>query len=92
MNPVDTAKCEVITETQGAAESAGLLDVKGVAALCQCSTRTVRRLADSGAAPRPVKLGTLVRWRAETGDPMTGIRDWLAAGCPSCRTDRRATR
>lgn len=71
--------------TKRVATEAALLDVKAVAELCQCSTRTARRLSDSGAMPRPVKLGALVRWRAETGDPMTGIRDWLAAGCPSCR-------
>ena len=62
-----------------------LIDVQAVAALMSVSTRTVRRLADSGQMPRPVKLGSLVRWRAETGDPFTGVRDWIDAGCPSCR-------
>jgi len=66
-----------------------LIDVEAVAELLSCSTRTVRRLADSGAMPRPVKVASLVRWRAETGDPMTGIQDWIAAGCPSCRSSKR---
>ena len=62
-----------------------LMDVQAVATLLSVSTRTVRRLADSGQMPRPVKLGSLVQWRAETGDPFTGVRDWIDAGCPSCR-------
>lgn len=66
-----------------------LLTVDDVATLLNCSTRTARRLADSGAMPRPVKVASLVRWRAETGDPMTGIQDWIAAGCPSCRPAQR---
>ncbi len=56
-----------------------LLDVRGVAQLCCCSTRTVYRLADAGRLPRPVKLGALVRWRRAE------IDDWLADGCPPIR-------
>lgn len=74
------------------ADTAALLDVRAVAALLSCSTRTVRRMADCGQMPRPVRISKLVRWRAETGDPLTGLRDWLSSGCPSCRTDRRAGR
>ncbi len=62
-----------------AAESA-LLDVNAVAALCACSTRHIRRLADAGMMPRPVKLGALVRWsRAE-------VQRWLDDGCPNMRS------
>jgi excisionase family DNA binding protein len=60
-----------------------LLDVQQVAEILGISTRTVRRLADRGVMPRPVKLGALLRWPAETGDPMTGIHDWITAGCPT---------
>ena len=56
-----------------------LLDVNAVSKLCSCSTRTIRRLADAGSMPRPVKLGALVRWRR------TDIQDWLQAGCPNLR-------
>ena len=60
--------------------SAKLLDVKAVAQLLNCSSRHVYRLSDAGKMPRPVKLGTLIRWnRAE-------IDDWIAAGCPAVRT------
>ena len=56
-----------------------LLTVPDVARLLNCSTQHVRRLADSGRMPRPVKLGVLIRWnRAE-------IETWLAAGCPDTR-------
>lgn len=65
--------------------SAKLLDVQAVAEMLGCSTRHVYRLSDSGRMPRPVKLGSLVRWRRSTGDPMTGLDDWVTAGCPSCR-------
>jgi len=36
--------------------------------------------------PRPVKLGdVLVRWNRRTGDPATGIEDWIADGCKPVR-------
>jgi predicted DNA-binding transcriptional regulator AlpA len=76
--------------TQPVATPAALLDVQAVRELLGgCSARHIYRLADRGAMPRPVKLGSLVRWRRSTGDPMTGLDDWLAAGCPSCRKGGR---
>ena len=56
-----------------------LLDVKQTAELLNASPRTVYRLADAGKMPRPVKLGSLVRWRG--GE----LRDWIADGCPVVR-------
>lgn len=67
-----------------------LMTIDDVAELLSCSTRHVRRLTDAGCMPGPVRLGRLLRWRDRTGDPVTGLRDWLAAGCPRC--DRRAGR
>lgn len=65
--------------TRGAADAPLLIDVAEVGRLLTCSQAHVRRLADAGRMPRPVKLGTLVRWkRAE-------IEQWLAAGCPDAR-------
>jgi len=56
-----------------------MLDVNQVATLLNCSSRHVYRLSDAGRMPRPVKLGSLVRWsRAAVGA-------WIAEGCPSCR-------
>jgi len=60
------------------AESA-LLDVEQVAALLRCSTRHVYRQADAGKMPRPLKLGSLVRWRRAL------ILAWIAEGCPAVR-------
>ena len=53
-----------------------LLSVQSVAELLGCSTRSVRRLADRGAMPAPIKIGGLVRWRADD------IDCWIAEGCP----------
>jgi len=57
--------------------SATLLDVHSVAEQLNCSPRHVRRLADSGKMPRPVKLGALVRWNQQV------IEDWIREGCPA---------
>ncbi|HCD32043.1 MAG TPA: hypothetical protein DER01_06510 [Phycisphaerales bacterium] len=56
-----------------------LLDVRQVAKMLNASSRTVYRLSDMGRMPQPVKLGALVRWRA------VELRDWIDAGCPTCR-------
>lgn len=59
-------------------EDTGLLiDVKTTAKLLNVSERMVYRLADQKAAPSPVKLGSLVRWR------LTEIIEWIDSGCPS---------
>ena len=55
-----------------------LLDVRAVSELLgSCSTRHVYRLADAGRMPRPVKLGSLVRWRRAE------LEAWINAGCPT---------
>jgi predicted DNA-binding transcriptional regulator AlpA len=54
-----------------------LIDVKTTAKLLNVSDRMVYRLADQKAAPRPVKLGALVRWR------LAEIIEWVDSGCPS---------
>lgn len=77
-------------EVSAAGSSTGTYDVDAIAELLGCSSRHVRRLADAGLMPRPIHLGRLVRWRRSTGNPMTGIDDWLAAGCPSCRLAPKA--
>jgi excisionase family DNA binding protein len=53
-----------------------MLTVADVAAMLACSTKTVYRLVDRGAIPRPVRLGGMLRWhRAQ-------LERWLADGCP----------
>jgi len=65
------------TTTPDQTPRAELLDVRRVAALLDCSTRHVYRLADAGRMPRPVRLGSLVRWRRAE------LEEWIAAGCPN---------
>lgn len=56
-----------------------LLDAVQVANLLNCSKRHVFRLADSGKMPRPVRLGSLVRWRR------VSLIAWISDGCVPCK-------
>ncbi|MCH7729881.1 MAG: hypothetical protein IH991_25935 [Planctomycetes bacterium] len=68
----------------GEAPVKSLSDVRATAVIYDCSPRHILRMADDGRIPAPVKLGSLVRWRLRTGNPMTGVLDHIEAGCPSC--------
>lgn len=68
------------TQTLTSPTDPALLDVRDVAALLRCSPRHVRRLADAGRMPAPVKLGALLRFRRDM------ITSWLADGCKPVRT------
>ena len=76
------------TTTQPTADGIGgadrvpaeLLDVKQTARMLNASPRHVYRLADADRMPRPVRLGALVRWRADE------LRQWIVDGCPRART------
>ncbi|MGA2064186.1 MAG: helix-turn-helix domain-containing protein [Thermoguttaceae bacterium] len=57
-------------------------DVQTVAAMLACSPRHVYRLADADRMPRPLRLGTLVRW------DLDAIDRWIQAGCPAVRSAR----
>ena len=55
-------------------ESNGVLqDVRQLSETLNCSTRHIYRLVDSGKMPKPVRLGSLVRW------PRAVIEEWIAA-------------
>ncbi|MCX7418876.1 MAG: helix-turn-helix domain-containing protein [Planctomycetia bacterium] len=58
-----------------------LLDIRAVASelLGGCSVRHVRRLADSGKMPSPVRLGALIRFRRSE------LVQWIAGGCKPVR-------
>ena len=62
---------------------AAMLTVDQVARMLCCSPRTVRRLTDAGRMPRPVRLGSLLRW------PRENIENWISQGCPR-REGRRS--
>ncbi len=59
---------EMATEIQ---EKPLVVDVHGVAAMLDCSWRTVYRLVADGLLPPPIQLGRLRKWRRET------IEEWL---------------
>jgi len=69
-----------------AGPASALLTVDDVAAILNCSSRTVRRLADTGTLPVPLRLNSLSRWRR------SDIEDFIANGCRSCRPSRRASK
>jgi len=47
-----------------------------VADMLACSTKTIYRLVDRGAIPRPVRLGGMLRWHRPC------LEQWIADGCP----------
>ncbi|MCE9629458.1 MAG: helix-turn-helix domain-containing protein [Planctomycetia bacterium] len=62
-----------------------LIDVNEFASKLACSTKHVRRMADNGRCPPPIRLGGLRRWNRKAVD------DWIAAGCPVVRHVRSTT-
>ena len=59
-------------------EDAGLLiDAKTFAQLLSISSRTLSRLLDLKAVPKPVHLGRLIR------GPVADVLEWIEADCPS---------
>lgn len=42
-----------------------LVDARTVARALNCSPRTIRRLAQTGAIPAPIRVGKLHRWRLD---------------------------
>lgn len=57
-----------------------LLSVNDLAKRWGCSTRHIRRMADAGRIPQPLKLGNLIRWS------VAQIERWESDGCPSVRS------
>lgn len=53
-----------------------MITVGQVAAMLACSAKTVYRLTDRGAIPKPIRLGGMLRWRR------ADIEQWIADGCP----------
>ena len=82
----DVSSPSAVPRDQSATGIAALLDVRAVASLLACSSRTVYRLADGGKMPRPVKLGALVRW------PRAAIEEWVAGGCQPVRAAKGGRR
>lgn len=64
---------------EGGGVRRAMMAVEDVADELGCSPKHVNRMANSGRMPRPVKLGTLVRW------PRSVIEQWITDGCPNVR-------
>lgn len=58
-------------------ELAVLLTAEELAEMLKVAVRTVWRLRSSGKLPRPVSIGSSIRWRKNE------IVAWIDAGCPS---------
>lgn len=65
------------------AEEHRLIDIDYLVTLTGLSKPTLRRLnsARNQSFPKGLKIGRSVRWRLRSGDPATGILDWVEAGC-----------
>ena len=65
---------------------AELLTVRDAAAMLAVSPRHIYRQCDAGRMPRPLKLGSSIRWRRSE------VLAWIAQGCPSVRTTKGASK
>lgn len=54
-----------------------LADAKEAAAICGMSRAAWYKHLSAGKIPRPVKIGSLTRWRRQE------LMDWIDAGCPT---------
>jgi predicted DNA-binding transcriptional regulator AlpA len=68
------------------AHQRAMMSVDDVAMEIGCCSRSIRRWDDSGRMPKPVKLGSLIRW------PRAVIEQWIADGCPNVRNARKGGR
>ncbi|QNN21811.1 helix-turn-helix domain-containing protein [Planctomycetales bacterium ZRK34] len=60
----------------GTSRPTAMLTAADVAAMLACSMKTVYRLVDRGAIPRPLRVGGMLRWNR------THVEQWIADGCP----------
>jgi predicted DNA-binding transcriptional regulator AlpA len=59
-----------------------LVDAKEAARLCRISESMLYKLNAAGRMPKPVRLGSLLRWRRRD------LLEWIDAGCPTGRPKR----
>ena len=74
-------RCRV-REPLSTQEEYRVVDARYVEELTSLSAATIPRLVASGAIPSPHRIGRNLRWRMRTGDPSTGLLDWVEAGFP----------
>jgi predicted DNA-binding transcriptional regulator AlpA len=76
-----------VTDTSSLAEEHRMVGIDWIVEATSLSKPTIRRHHEAGLIPRGCKIGRAVRWRLRTGDPKTGILDWIEAGCELAATE-----
>lgn len=62
-----------------------LIDAAELARMLSASKPTIWRMRDK-LPPSIALTSQCIRWRRRTGNPATGVEDWIEAGCPSFAT------
>lgn len=76
-----------MSDTSPVADEHRMVEIDWIVEATGLSKPTLRRHHEAGLIPAGCKIGRAVRWRLRTGDPKTGILDWLEAGCPPVRSE-----
>jgi predicted DNA-binding transcriptional regulator AlpA len=58
-----------------------LIDIRELAQVTGVSVPSLWRHQANRRLPASCRIGRAVRWRLRTGDPATGVLDWIEAGC-----------
>lgn len=66
-----------------------LIGIDELVRLTGLSKPTLWRHHATGLIPAGCRIGRSVRWRLRTGNSLTGILDWLDAGCPPCHHNQK---
>ncbi len=60
-----------------------LIDAAELARMLSVSKPTIWRMKEAGKLPPAIALTSqCIRFRRRTGNPATGIEDWIESGCP----------
>ena len=66
-----------------------LIGIDELSQITGLSKATLWRHHTNGLIPHGCTIGRSVRWRLRTGNPQTGILDWLDVGCPPCNSHQK---
>lgn len=68
-----------------------LIDAAEYARMLSVSKPTIWRMKADEKLPAAIALTSqCIRWRRRTGNPATGVEDWIDAGCPPLNEQRPA--
>lgn len=76
---MDTSSSSKTPDVVGETPTHRLISVQEVATILNVSPRTVWRLLSAGRIVEPIRLGAVVRWRADE------VHRWIDAGCPAIK-------